>query len=71
MSQKASPQMSLQSSKLNKTRASTAKSTTSFYSAAAQSTSEYYLAEKRAGRVKDDDTLSVAEKSMVETCLTQ
>jgi hypothetical protein len=60
----------MQSSKLNKTRASTAKSTTSFTSAR-QSTSDFYLAEKRAGRVRDDDTLSVAEKNIVEKSLTQ
>lgn len=59
----------MQSSKLNKTRASTAKSTISNISAR-QSTNDYYMAEKRAGRVRDDDTMSVAEKSMVEKSLT-
>ena len=65
----ASPSLSQQSSKLNKTRASTAKSTTSFMSAGRQSTNDFYKAEKRAGRVRDDDTLSVTEKSMVEKTL--
>ena len=36
-----------------------------------QSQSQFYLAEKAAGRVKDDDTLSVADSSMVEKTLMQ
>ena len=35
------------------------------------SNADYYIAEKRAGRVRDDDTLSVADKSTVEKALTQ
>jgi len=59
---------SFQSAKLNKTRASTAKSTMSF-SSARQSQSQFYIAEKQAGRVVDDDTLSVADHSIVEKTL--
>lgn len=36
-----------------------------------QSTADFYLAEKRAGRVREDDSISIAEKGMVEKTLTQ
>ena len=61
----------MQSFKHPQTRASTAKSTISQYSAGRMSNADYYLAEKLAGRVRDDDTLSVADKSTVEKALTQ
>ena len=42
----------------------TAKSNMSTYSR--MSNADFYIAEKKAGRVRDDDTISVAENRMID-----
>ena len=56
--------MSMHSGKVNKTRVSTAKSSVSQYSTFSKA--EMYIAEKKAGKVVEDDTLSVAENNMID-----
>ena len=54
-----------------KSRISTAKSTTSFYSDAHKSMTKFYQAAKAANRVIEDDTMSQAESELVEKSLMQ
>lgn len=60
-----------QGSGVAKSRASTAKSTTSFDSEARRSFCHFYNAEKQANRVRNDDTMSEAESVLVHKTLQQ
>ena len=59
----------------NRSRISTAKSTTSLYSHEARMMSQtqqsFYQEAKRQNKIVEDDSLSVAESSKVEKCLMQ
>ena len=56
---------------MGKSRISTAKSTTSFYSDAHKSMSGFYQHAKKNNKLEFDDTMSVAESELVDKSLSQ